>query len=116
MLPTRFPQYRMRRLDAFLILGPIPARPTPPPGREGHTAVWTGSEMIVWGGDSRNGIVNTGGRYNPVTDDWIKTSNTNPPTARDFHTAVWTGSEMIVWGGTDGSTFVNTSGRYNPST
>src|SRR6266853_5377427 len=90
--------------------------PHAPPGRLEHTAVWTGSEMIVWGGDSRNGRVNTGGRYNPVSDDWIKTSNTNPPTAREFHTAVWTGSEMIVWGGFDGSTFVNTGGRYNPST
>ena len=90
--------------------------PHAPPGREGHTAVWTGTEMIVWGGDSRNGIVNTGGRYNPVSDSWIKTSNTDPPTAREFHTAVWTGSEMIVWGGDDGGRFVNTGGRYNPST
>jgi len=86
--------------------------PHAPPGREGHTAVWTGSEMIVWGGDSRNGIVSTGGRYNPVSDDWIKTSNTNPPSAREFHTAVWTGSEMIVWGGTpDGVSVLNTGGR-----
>jgi len=91
--------------------------PHAPPGREGHTTVWTGSEMIVWGGDSRNGIVSTGGRYNPVSDDWTKTSNTNPPTAREFHTAVWTGSEMIVWGGTpDGVSVLNTGGRYNPST
>ena len=72
--------------------------PHAPPGRQGHTTVWTGTEMIVWGGDSRNGLVSTGGRYNPIIDDWTKTSNTNPPTARDFHTAVWTGSEMIVWG------------------
>jgi len=32
-----------------------------PTGRENHTAVWTGSEMIVWGGGQ--GMVNTGGRY-----------------------------------------------------
>jgi hypothetical protein len=38
-----------------------------PDGRDGHTAVWTGSEMIVWGG--YNGTYfNTGGRYNPGTD------------------------------------------------
>ena len=24
-----------------------------PPGRERHTAVWTGSEMIIWGGNDR---------------------------------------------------------------
>jgi len=29
-----------------------------------HTAVWTGSEMIVWGGGLP--ILNTGGRYNPL--------------------------------------------------
>jgi hypothetical protein len=39
-----------------------------PDGREEHTAVWTGSEMIVWGG-ATDGL-NTGGRYNPVTDTW----------------------------------------------
>ena len=34
-----------------------------------HTAVWTGSEMIVWGGTGAN-YFNTGGRYNPNTDSW----------------------------------------------
>src|SRR5947207_6723740 len=83
-----------------------------PTARYGHTAVWTGSEMIVWGGGS-----NTGGRYNPSTDSWTATSTTNAPTARSRHTAVWTGSEMIVWGGYNFPTGdLNTGGRYNPST
>src|SRR5437588_8394618 len=88
-----------------------------PVGRYGHTAVWTGSEMIVWGGFALagNGYVNTGGRYNPSTDSWTATSLTNAPTARTQHTAVWTGSEMIVWGGYSGS-YLNTGGRYNPGT
>jgi hypothetical protein len=93
--------------------------PHAPPGRSSHTAVWTGSEMIVWGGNSRSGNVNTGGRYDPATDSWIKTSNTNTPTPRGFHTAVWTGSEMIVWGGCSAYfcyNGLNTGGRYNPST
>ena len=33
-----------------------------------HTAVWTGSEMIVWGGYGSTGETNTGGRYNPSTE------------------------------------------------
>src|SRR5439155_2928221 len=42
-----------------------------PTGRRFHTAVWTGSEMIVWGGFDENFVlVNTGGRYNPGTDSW----------------------------------------------
>src|SRR5437588_2469875 len=70
-----------------------------PDGRRSHTAVWIGSEMIVWGGTDSSGDLNTGGRYNPSTDGWTATSTTNAPTARDGHTAVWTGSQMIVWGG-----------------
>src|SRR5438067_6803333 len=34
-----------------------------PAARELHTAVWTGSEMIVWGGLGSGGRLNTGGRY-----------------------------------------------------
>ena len=30
-----------------------------------HTAVWTGSEMIVWGGSDDLTHLNTGGQYNP---------------------------------------------------
>ena len=69
-----------------------------PDARTSHTAVWTGSEMIVWGGTNFSNYLNTGGRYNPSTDSWTATSTTNAPSARARHTAVWTGSEMIVWG------------------
>jgi N-acetylneuraminic acid mutarotase len=87
-----------------------------PHGRELHTAVWTGTEMIVWGGFNTPGrALNTGGRYNPSTDSWTATSTTNAPTDRYVHTAVWTGSQMIVWGGFN-NTVLNTGGRYNPST
>src|SRR5206468_1310617 len=69
-------------------------------GRQNHVAVWTGSEMIVWGGWI-GGVTATGGRYNPSTDTWAFTSMLNTPPAREFGTAVWTGTEMIVWGGRD---------------
>jgi hypothetical protein len=87
-----------------------------PGPRELHTAVWTGSEMIVWGGDTGLGRTSSGGRYDPASDTWVSTSEVNVPGIRSLHTAVWTGTEMIVWGGeySDGS--VNTGGRYNPST
>jgi hypothetical protein len=57
-----------------------------------HTAVWTGSKMIVWGWD-------VGTAYDPTTDTWTPTSTLNDPSMRERHTAVWTGSNMIVWGG-----------------
>ena len=82
-------------------------------GRYEHTAVWTGSEMIVWGGMEAVGFVyNDGSRYNPATDTWMPVSNTGAPGVRHAHSAAWTGSEMVVFGG-DGS---NTGGRYDPVT
>ena len=89
---------------------------TTPSGRIGHTAVWTGSEMILWGGAVGGADTATGWRYSPSTDTWVATTVTNPPTARRFHTAVWTGSEMIIFGGESDSTLLNTGARYNPST
>jgi N-acetylneuraminic acid mutarotase len=87
-----------------------------PDGRHSHTAVWTGTEMIVWGG-WHFAFYNTGGKYNPVTDSWTATSTTNAPNARLRHTAVWTGSEMIIWGGDgENSLLLNTGGKYNPLT
>jgi len=89
----------------------------PPEARASHTAVWTGNEMIVWGGFTTVFGSNTGARYNAATDTWTGTSTTDAPAGRVSHTAVWTGSEMIVWGGTDqnGGHF-NTGGRYAPTT
>src|SRR5438105_3261334 len=37
--------------------------------RDTHTAVWTGTKMIVWGGITQF-IANTGGQYDPATDSW----------------------------------------------
>jgi hypothetical protein len=69
-----------------------------PRPRAGHTAVWTGSEMIVWGGSDRVGELATGARYDPATDTWTPTSTVGAPSPMEGHTAVWTGKEMIVWG------------------
>src|SRR5205823_13623748 len=79
-----------------------------PEARSFHTAVWTGNEMIVWGGGS-----STGGRYNLGSDTWTSTSTTDAPSARYFHTGIWTSTEMIVWGGIDqsGQTELNTGGE-----
>ena len=89
---------------------------TPDP-RRGHSAVWTGTEMIVWGGGNESEDFNTGGRYVPATDSWFTTSTgANSPTPRTDFTAVWTGAEMIIWGGYGGSGDLNSGGRYNPST
>lgn len=90
-----------------------------PTARYLHSAIWTGREMILWGGQpiGSHELASSGGCYDPNTDSWRPTSLVNVPRGRLNHTAVWTGREMIVWGGydTDGSS-LNSGGRYNPRT
>lgn len=88
-----------------------------PTARSYHTAVWTGTEIIVWGGysDSYTPLF-TGGKYNPSTDSWTATTTTNAQPSRYAHTAIWTGAEMIVWGGYDGTAALNSGAKYNPTT
>lgn len=72
--------------------------PTAPiAGRTLHTAVWTGSEMLVWGGNLAE-AESDGAAYVPETGRW-RLLPPAPLPARAAHTAVWTGSEMLVWGG-----------------
>ncbi len=85
-----------------------------PSARASHTAVWTGSKMIIWGGYDGSSL-NTGGVYDPDTNSWATVTPTGAPSARSSHTAVWTGSKMIIWGGSDGSS-LNTGGVYDPDT
>lgn len=88
-----------------------------PGSRTGHTAVWTGERMIIWGGrelpsDAR---LNDGASYHPGSDTWASLSPYGAPQARALHAAVWTGNEMIVWGGDAGS-LLDTGARYNLAT
>src|SRR5207249_1202890 len=91
-----------------------------PVAREFHTAVWTESEMIIWGGLDLEQELITGGRYNPDTDSWTPTSTTNTAHARASpRTVVRTcrGSAEIVGGGGEDDAFdLNTGGNYNPGT
>ncbi len=94
-----------------------------PAPRRGHTATWTGSEMIVWGGygdtfysssRARNPddqVFGDGARYDPIADVWRPMSAEGAPSPRALHSAVWTGSEMIVWGGPG----LADGGRYDPA-
>lgn len=92
-----------------------------PSGRWSHTAVWTGTKLIVWGGVGANSVnTNTGAIYDPATNTWQAMSTTNAPTSRSYQRAIWTGTRMIVWGGMVGAGFdrspTNTGGIYDPAT
>lgn len=84
-----------------------------PLGRAEHTAVWTGSEMVVFAGTAGGSVnFNDGKIYNPSTNSWGATLATlNAPTQRLSHGAVWTGSEMIIFGGKNTSAVINDGKR-----
>lgn len=86
-----------------------------PEARDIHTAVWTGTQMIVWGGVNDSVALESGGVYTPATDTWTATPPFQTGNARYSHTAIWSGTEMIVWGGTNGTKTFGNGGRYNPA-
>src|SRR5207248_4062650 len=54
-----------------------------------HSAVWTGRQMLVWGGFDRvAGTVNTGARYDPAADTWQPMVAPSGPSQRPGHSAV----------------------------
>src|SRR5262249_37186490 len=73
-----------------------------PAARLTHTGIWTGRELLVWGGFNYNYFqwLSSGGRYDPSVDEWQPTS-TAPATlkSRFGNSTSWTGSEMLLWGG-----------------
>ncbi len=93
---------------------PISRTDAPSP-RQGHTAVWTGEKMIVWGGDASGELLDTGGIYDPNADSWSRVSRIDAPSARTDHSAVWTGSEMVILFGRDVDGETGSAHAYDPA-
>jgi hypothetical protein len=95
-----------------------------PSPRARHTAVWTGRQMLVWGGCDRRGIRSEdqcrdpkgdGRIYDAAAGEWRPmATDRNTPTPRYGHTAVWTDRFMVVWGGTSRAGVENTGAIYDP--
>jgi hypothetical protein len=67
--------------------------------RVGHSAVWTGTELLLWGGRVPGGGAKAdGAAYDPAGDRWRRLPPA-PVAGRFGHAAVWTGTEVLVWGG-----------------
>ena len=84
--------------------------------------MWTGAEMIVWGGvndaqadgvNDSNRYVATGARYNPATDTWTEMTTTGAPPAR-LTCGVWTGDGLLTFGGCN-NTHLNDTWFYSPA-
>ncbi len=99
---------------------PISTNRAPSP-RSGHTAIWTGSRMIVFGGVDSVGQpkvgtpLGDGAMYDPLTDTWAPLPSTGAPSARGGHIAVWTGTEMLIQGGLASGVATATGAAFNPS-
>ncbi len=91
-----------------------------PSARIAATAVWTGTELLIWGGRVEDmqappRALSDGAAYNPAADTWRPLASTGAPAGRSSHAAVWTGREMLVWGGwASGGTPLGDGARYDP--
>ena len=87
----------------------------------GVVSVWTGSQMIVWGGyaQSDGHVSGDGASYDPAARTW-QTLPASPLSARAFSAYTWTGSQLFIWGGTsqvEGREEGDTDGAmYDPAT
>jgi N-acetylneuraminic acid mutarotase len=90
--------------------GAGPARPKgwrtlaagPLRSRYSASAVWTGREMIIWGGAWRAGNasiwLDDGAAYDPAGDRWRRIAS-SPLAPRSESFIAWTGTQVLVWGG-----------------
>jgi len=78
--------------------GLLPKAPIGP--RTDHTAVWTGREVVIWGGtsDFEAEPLTDGAAYDPAARTWRKLPGA-PLAPRYGAGAFWTGTEMLVFGG-----------------
>ena len=95
-------------IDRWRLLPPAPLPPTTQ-----ATAVWSGGELIVWGGldGGPASVTAAGAAYNPTTDTW-RTIAPSPLAPRSAPFSVWTGREMIILGGYPRLTQNNTLDKF----
>ncbi|MDQ2826724.1 MAG: hypothetical protein M3Y04_07180, partial [Actinomycetota bacterium] len=78
------------RAGSWRAIAPGPLSP-----RSGAVAVWSGREVLVWGGTDEVPL-SDGAAYDPVADRWRSLSP--GPLVGDAQ-AVWSGAKMLVWAG-----------------
>lgn len=101
--------------------GWTPIADAPISGRIYASAVWTGLQVIVWGGERISGpeagiAKGDGAVYTYTTNSWTLLPSAPSGAARENHSAVWTGTEMLIWGGMASGTTRNDGLSYAPST
>ena len=84
------------------------ALPASGTARVNMTCTWTGSRVVVTGGEN-GAVLNTVSVYNPATNAWA--AGACSIGSRTNHKAVWSGSDLLIWGGYDGAAYLNTGRR-----
>ena len=89
---------------------------TPPFHRASGAAVWTGSELVLWGGDTQADAHHhaDGAAWDAATNRWTSVPDAGIA-GRSQPAAVWTGDELLVWGGT-ASGPLGDGAAYDPAT
>lgn len=73
-----------------------PMAPAPIPARSLAASVWTGTEVVVVGGQAGDGrFLRDAAAYNPTTNTW-RTLPDAPVDVLPGATAVWTGREVVI--------------------
>lgn len=96
--------------NAWLALNNV----NPPAARANHSAVWTGTRMIIWGGQNGSGYLGDGASLDPLTGNWTTISSVGAPSPRAGHKAVMINGKMIVWGGVNATNYYNDAYSYDP--
>lgn len=92
---------------------PLPAGGAPG-ARQGHSAIWTGRQMLVWGGRRGSTPLGDGAAYETSTRRWEPLPTAGAPSPRSGHAAVWTGTEMLIWSGQSGAGEEASGAAFNP--
>ncbi len=73
----------------------------PGPARYEHSATWTGSRLIIFGGyDSLGEPLSDAYVYDPLTGVWEDITRNPAPEPRACHEGLWTGARVVYMGGT----------------
>lgn len=102
--------------DSAGVWSPIAAAGAPS-ARSGQVAVWTGKELLIWGGVAldTSTVLGDGAAYDPGSNTWRPISRAGAPRPRYGQSAVWTGARMLIWGGEGASDFTD-GAAYDPAT
>jgi N-acetylneuraminic acid mutarotase len=78
--------------------------------------VWTGRQVLMWGGGCCGDDVAAGAAYTPKTDRWEQLP-ASPLPGRQETVGAWTGTELVIVGGNNADGKVHAdAAAYNPAT